>query len=103
MKWRVELRGMASLCGIWGSGPHSFLQASDLLPGLHILPPGLQKLLIGQVKSLANGERYLLSLEHSRRSQSQESWCSHVHNTPPTARNLHAQHRLNYSLTHKQK
>lgn len=46
--------------------PYSFLQASDLFPGLHVFASGLQELLVGQVEGLADGERDLLGLKAAR-------------------------------------
>lgn len=48
---------------------HSFLQATDLFPCLYVFSPGLQKLLVSQVKCLADGQCYLFCLESTDKIQ----------------------------------
>lgn len=48
---------------------HSFLQATYLFPCLYVFSPRLQKLLVSQVKCLADGQCYLFCLESTDKLQ----------------------------------
>lgn len=59
LKARVRVKHAESA----GCASYSFLQRPDLFPGLHVFASGLQKLLVGQIEGLTDGESYLLRLQ----------------------------------------